>query len=264
MRIGYFGGSFDPPHRGHLAVASAARDAFALDRVLLAPTARQPLKPGGPVASFEDRLRMTELLCAGQPRLEASAIDGPRPNGEPNYTADTLRRLHAQLIQSGGRATLPDRPSPPPNPATPSSSLNLATPSTSSLKSSTLKTSSLKTSTITSPFPVTNITPPAPEDLPKIFAILGADAFLTLPHWRQPEALFELADWIIVSRPGFPLPSLDAFPAFQRSRIHPLTGVAEPVDATSLRARLEVGESCAAEIPNPVLTELLRRHLYGG
>ena len=97
MRIGYFGGSFDPPHRGHLAVARAARDRFALDRVLLAPTGRQPLKPHGPEATFADRLRMVELLCAGEPRLEASAIDAPLPGDAPNYTVDTLRRLHASL-----------------------------------------------------------------------------------------------------------------------------------------------------------------------
>lgn len=97
LRIGYFGGTFDPPHRGHLAVARAARDHFHLHRVLLAPTGRQPLKPAGPVASWADRLRMTELLCSNEPRLEASSIDSPRPNGEPNYTADTLRRLRTLL-----------------------------------------------------------------------------------------------------------------------------------------------------------------------
>src|SRR6185312_10436146 len=61
MRIGLFGGSFDPPHRGHIAVAEAVRDKFALDRLLLAPTAIQPLKHGAH-ASFIDRLRMVELL----------------------------------------------------------------------------------------------------------------------------------------------------------------------------------------------------------
>ena len=76
MRVGLFGGSFDPPHRGHLAVAEAVRDRFALDRVLLAPAAIQPLKPGGAQASFADRLRMVELLCEGAHGIEASTIDG--------------------------------------------------------------------------------------------------------------------------------------------------------------------------------------------
>ncbi len=96
MRIGLFGGSFDPPHRAHLAVAEAVRDSFALDRVLLAPTAIQPLKHGAH-ASFTDRLHMVQLLCDGARNIEASAIDGPQPGSQPNYTIDTLRRLRDQL-----------------------------------------------------------------------------------------------------------------------------------------------------------------------
>ncbi|HZQ43993.1 MAG TPA: nicotinate (nicotinamide) nucleotide adenylyltransferase [Acidobacteriaceae bacterium] len=97
MRVGLFGGTFDPPHLGHLAVARAVRDRFALDRVLLAPAAVQPLKPDGAHAGFADRLRMVELLCAGCTNIEASAIDAPRPDGSPNFTIDTLHRLRAVL-----------------------------------------------------------------------------------------------------------------------------------------------------------------------
>lgn len=97
MRIGYFGGSFDPPHRGHLAVSCAARDRFALDRVLLVPTGRQPFKPAGAVASFADRLAMVQLLCEGHAGLQASPLDAPHPDGTPNYTADALGQLQAEL-----------------------------------------------------------------------------------------------------------------------------------------------------------------------
>jgi nicotinate-nucleotide adenylyltransferase len=97
MRVGLFGGTFDPPHLGHLAVARAVRDRFGLDRVLLAPAGVQPLKPGGAHASFADRLRMVELLCEGCAGIEASAIDAPRPDGSPNFTIDTLQRLRAEL-----------------------------------------------------------------------------------------------------------------------------------------------------------------------
>ena len=97
MRVGLFGGSFDPPHRGHLAVAETVRERFALDRVLLAPAAIQPLKLRGAHASFTDRLRMVELLCEGTTGIEASAIDGPTADGKPNYTIDTLHRLRNQL-----------------------------------------------------------------------------------------------------------------------------------------------------------------------
>ena len=102
MRIGFFGGSFDPPHYGHLAVGSAAAKAFSLDRILFAPTARQPLKPDGPTASFEDRLAMVSLLCALQPedgstRFDSSALDAPLADGSPNYTVATLSTLRQQL-----------------------------------------------------------------------------------------------------------------------------------------------------------------------
>jgi nicotinate-nucleotide adenylyltransferase len=102
MRIGFFGGSFDPPHLGHFAVGLAAANAFSLDRILFAPTGRQPLKPDGPSASFEDRLAMVTLLCALQPpdartRFEPSTLDAPRVDGEPNYTVDTLLALRSQI-----------------------------------------------------------------------------------------------------------------------------------------------------------------------
>jgi nicotinate-nucleotide adenylyltransferase len=96
MRIGFFGGSFDPPHLGHLSIARAATSAFALDQVLFAPTGRQPLKPTGPSASFGDRIAMVKLLCEGHPAFLASTLDAPLSN-TPNYTVDTLRRLRSTI-----------------------------------------------------------------------------------------------------------------------------------------------------------------------
>lgn len=98
MRIAFFGGSFDPPHRGHIAIAQAARTRLALDQVLVAPVGTQPLK--GAHSSFEDRLAMVRLAVAGEPGLLASSIDAPLPDGEPNYTLATLQRLHGQLQPS--------------------------------------------------------------------------------------------------------------------------------------------------------------------
>ena len=114
-RVAFFGGTFDPPHLGHLAVARAARAAFALDTVLFAPVGTQPLKPEGPAASFEDRVAMTRLAIAGDPGFEVSLADAPKsphapkppdehksppettPNYTPNYTIDTLERLRTSL-----------------------------------------------------------------------------------------------------------------------------------------------------------------------
>lgn len=96
-RIAFFGGSFDPPHLGHLAVARAARDALALDTVLFAPVGAQPLKPQGSTASFADRVRMTELAIEGESGFTLSYADAPNAAGRPNYTLDTLRRLRAEM-----------------------------------------------------------------------------------------------------------------------------------------------------------------------
>jgi nicotinate-nucleotide adenylyltransferase len=100
MRIALFGGTFDPIHRGHLAVAAAAADTFALDRVLFAPVGRQPLKPEAPTASFADRLAMVTLALSPTDNLQPttcnflpSTLDAPRPDGSPNYTVDTLAAL---------------------------------------------------------------------------------------------------------------------------------------------------------------------------
>ena len=100
-RVAFFGGSFDPPHLGHIAVAHAARDALHLDRVLFAPVGAQPLKPRGSPAPFADRVAMTELAIAGEPGFEISLADAPNAAGLPNYTLETLLRLRASLPSDG-------------------------------------------------------------------------------------------------------------------------------------------------------------------
>jgi nicotinate-nucleotide adenylyltransferase len=97
MRIAFFGGTFDPPHCGHISIARAAICRLALDQVLVAPVGTQPLKGGSAHSSFEDRLAMVRLAVAGEPGLIASDVDAPLPNREPNYTFDTLQRLRSQL-----------------------------------------------------------------------------------------------------------------------------------------------------------------------
>ena len=100
-RVAFFGGSFDPPHLGHLAVARAAMKALALDTVLFAPVGAQPLKPQGATASFEDRLAMTRLAIANERGFALSLADAPKPSGAPNFTLDTLLALRAELPPGG-------------------------------------------------------------------------------------------------------------------------------------------------------------------
>jgi nicotinate-nucleotide adenylyltransferase len=198
MRIALFGGTFDPPHRGHLAIARAAADAFALDRVLFAPAGRQPLKAKGGSSAFPDRVAMVELACAADARFAVSLVDAPREDGRPNYTVDALAAL---------REAMPE---------------------------------------------------------PMLFNLVGADSFLTVPYWREPERLLELAEWIVVSRPGFSLDRLETMglTAEQRLRVHVVEGVEEDVSATDLRARLEAGAGCTDVLPQAVAEYIESHRLY--
>ena len=91
MRIGVLGGSFDPPHIGHLWIAEAARESLALDEVRWIPAAISPLKPDGPTATDEQRLQMVRLAVSG---CEGYVVDDRElRRGSVSYTTDTLREL---------------------------------------------------------------------------------------------------------------------------------------------------------------------------
>jgi len=92
VRIGILGGTFNPPHRGHLALARHARDELSLERVLLMPVGSPPHKPGGEDPGAEHRLAMCRLAAAGEPAVEACALELERAG--PSYTADTLEEIH--------------------------------------------------------------------------------------------------------------------------------------------------------------------------
>jgi len=90
-RIGVLGGTFDPPHLGHLWLATLAADAIGLDRVLFMPAAQPPHKGGQLVSRATDRLLMTRLAITGDPAFELSAIEMERPG--PSYTVDSVDEL---------------------------------------------------------------------------------------------------------------------------------------------------------------------------
>ena len=92
MRIGVFGGTFDPPHLGHLIVASDACDALGLDRMIFVPAADPPHKQGQVVAPPAVRLRMVRAAIAGDARFEADDLELLREG--LSYTVDTLRELN--------------------------------------------------------------------------------------------------------------------------------------------------------------------------
>src|ERR1700704_3009757 len=91
MRIGVLGGTFDPIHFGHLAVAKAAIERAHIDRLLFVPSAQPPHRTAA-VAPAEDRFAMTNLAVQGEPRFEVSDVEVRR--GGRSYTVDTLNELH--------------------------------------------------------------------------------------------------------------------------------------------------------------------------
>jgi nicotinate-nucleotide adenylyltransferase len=199
MRVALFGGSFDPPHHGHIAIAKAAADAFALDRVLFAPVGHQPLKKNLAMSSFADRMAMVALACGVDARFVDSDIDAPRTDGTPNYTVDTLAALRERMPEA------------------------------------------------------------------RLFNLAGADSFLNMRQWHEPDSLLELAEWIVVSRPGFALADLSGMELSteQLGRVHLLETVHEDVAATNLRERLEAGDACV-DVLEPGVAAYIQEHgLYG-
>ena len=187
MRLAIYGGTFDPIHCAHLTVAREAAERFALDRVLFVPAAKPPHKSGAAAASYEHRLRMAELACAGEPRFEASRLEsGP----ETSYTILTLERLRATLEASD-----------------------------------------------------------------KMYFLIGADAFAEIETWFRWRDVIDLADFIVVSRPGHPC----ANPA--GARIERLETLALDVASSDLRRRLAAGES-PRELPPAVLEFIRQNGLY--
>lgn len=95
MRTGVFGGTFDPPHVGHLILAADARDALNLDRLIFVPAYAQPLKvETPPVASAQDRLEMVRLVVADDANYQVDETEIDRKG--LSYTVDTLEHLSAR------------------------------------------------------------------------------------------------------------------------------------------------------------------------
>ncbi len=94
-RIGVLGGTFDPPHLGHLVLAAAAVEELALDRLLFVPAGMPPHKRRATITSATDRLLLTRLAIAGERAFELSAIEVERPG--VSYTVETLDELRRTL-----------------------------------------------------------------------------------------------------------------------------------------------------------------------
>jgi len=97
----YFGGTFDPVHRGHLAMAAAALAVPGVEGVVFLPALTPPHKRGRKMRPFAERVHLLSLACGGDPALSVSTLEGDLP--APSFTARTL----AALIERGERAPIP-------------------------------------------------------------------------------------------------------------------------------------------------------------
>jgi nicotinate-nucleotide adenylyltransferase len=198
VRLGLFGGGFDPIHRGHVEPARKALEVLSLDRVNFLPTGRPPHKASRQLAPAWSRFAMVELALLDEPLLQASPFE--LSEGAPSYTVETLRHFAARH--------------------------------------------------------------PAAE----LFLLLGADAFLDLPNWRNWAEIAQLATLVVFSRPGFDA-ELGAreehAELLRRGRVRRLDSVAVDVSATEIRRRLTEREPMPPEwLDERVLKYALKYSLY--
>ncbi|MEK7235959.1 MAG: nicotinate-nucleotide adenylyltransferase [Nitrospirota bacterium] len=218
LRLGLLGGSFNPVHNGHLAIARQTREALGLDRILFIPTSHPPHKPNCSLAPAPDRYEMVRLAIASDQTLAISDVEIRRPG--KSYSIDTVRLLQ----QEYGAQT-------------------------------------------------------------QLFFLIGLDAFLDFPSWRDPVILLELCSFVVLSRPGLsfrslstvpllpsiPYPSLADLDAGRISRIEAPIGTQRltclklppcAVSASDIRARIRQGLPVANLLPPSVESYILQHHLY--
>ena len=218
LRLGILGGSFNPIHNGHLAIARQTREALELDQILFIPTGQPPHKHNSSLAPAQDRYEMVRLAIASDLTLAVSDVELRRPG--KSYTIDTVRLLQ----QEYGAQT-------------------------------------------------------------QLFFLIGLDAFLDFPSWQDPQALLELCQFVILSRPGqsfrslstvrllppIPYSSLADLDAERISQIKTpirtqglicLKLPPCPISASDIRARTRQGLPVANLLPPLVESYILRHHLY--
>ncbi len=218
MKLGLLGGSFNPVHNGHLAIARQTREVLGLDQVLFIPTSQPPHKPNGSLAPAQDRYEMVRLAIAADTALAISDVEIRRPG--KSYSIDTIRLLQQEY---GAQSQL--------------------------------------------------------------FFLIGLDAFLDFPSWRDPVILLALCQFVVLSRPGLsfrslstvrllppiPYPSLADLDAGRISRIEAPLGTQGltclklppcPISASDIRARIRQGLPMANLLPPSVESYILRHHLY--
>ena len=197
MRIGLLGGTFNPPHIGHLVSAQEAWSQLGLDRVLLVPVHTPPHKEAVDDPGVDARVELCELAVGDDPRLGVSRVEADVPGA--SFTVDTLRRLHDCH----------------------------------------------------------------PEH--ELTFIVGGDMAHSLPAWREPEAILELASLAVAERAEVRRSDI-------LDRLHGLRGVPErlrffampriDLSSSDIRRRVAAGRPIRYLVPDPVAAAIARAGMY--
>ena len=185
MRVGLFGGSFDPIHLGHLILGETAREQLGMDKVMFVPAGNQWRKEGRDGAAAEHRLAMVRLAVEGNSAFEVSMMEVDRDG--PTYTVETLAELRAE------------------SPGT------------------------------------------------EISFIVGADALADMPHWKEPERIFELATVCAAARAG---------EAVEDDRVTWIEMPDVEISSTDVRDRVKEGKSIRYLVPDAVERYVRQHRLY--
>ena len=243
MKLGVLGGTFDPIHNGHIAAATAAERALELEGITLIPSRIPPHRHDPVGATSEQRYEMTQLAADGRAGWSASRIELDREG--PSYTYDTLIAL-AEALALSERSALGD------GPALSERSASGGGPALS--ERSAPRSDALRESKGT-----------------QIFFITGADAFAEIATWSRYPAVLDLANFVVVSRPGITLDSLrERVPSAFRDRPSAHTRVilveahTPDISSTDIRRRVRAGDSLSGFVPDQVARYIAAHRLYSG
>lgn len=187
--IGLFGGSFNPPHMGHLIVCESIRSQLNLDTVFFIPTAQPPHKKDIRLAPPDVRFEMTKLAVQDNPRFAVS--DSEIRRGGTSYTIDTLQEFHRLY--------------------------NFA----------------------------------------RLYLMIGADNWTEFDTWKMPEGIMELADVVVMTRPGFPFEQRPSLPNVRFVDV-PHIGIS----GTMIRLNIKSGRSIRYLVPSAVEEMIKKLALY--
>ena len=217
MKIGIFGGTFNPIHYGHLRAAEEIQEMFSFERLLLIPAGSPPFKKPNLIDAHH-RYKMTELAVKGSKSIEVSDIEVKA--GKTSYSVETISKLKNRYKNS------------------------------------------------------------------EFFFIIGIDAFLDLPKWKQPLKLIELTNLVIISRPGFCFAGMSSSPYLSNVSARDLRGFDKgkstrfalklpsgkkaflckvtgfDISASSIRGLVKKGKNIKYLLPESVESYIISNRLY--